>query len=54
MSFVVLGMVEYTGRVIITEIVYLLRGYKGLAGGYVLMSERVEDVLENDFPKEDD
>ena len=41
---------EYTGRVLITEVVYILRGV-GLQDGYVALGERPEDYLENDFPE---
>ena len=41
---------EYTWRVLITEVVYILRGV-GLQDGYVALGERPEDYLENDFPE---
>lgn len=44
-------MYEYTGRVLITEVLYIHRGM-GLQDGYVVMSERPEDYLENDYPEE--
>lgn len=43
-------MYDYTGRVLITEVVYILRGV-GLQDGYVALGERPEDYLENDFPE---
>jgi len=42
-------MYEYTGRVLITEVTYMLSGW-GLQDGYVILSERPEDYLENDYP----
>ena len=45
-------MHEYTGRVLITEVLYILRGVKGLQDGYIIMGERPEDYLECDFPEE--
>jgi hypothetical protein len=39
-------LLEYTGRIIIAEIIYILRGGKGLWDGYVVMSERIDIVLE--------
>lgn len=44
-------MHEYTGRVLITEVLYIHRGM-GLQDGYIVMSERPEDYLENDYPEE--
>ena len=41
-------MYDYTGRVLITEVVYILRGV-GLQDGYVALGERPEDFLENDY-----
>lgn len=45
------AMHEYTGRVLITEVLYVHRGI-GLLDGYVVISERPEDFLENDYPEE--
>ena len=44
-------MHQYTGRVLITEVLYIHRGM-GLQDGYIVMSERPEDYLENDYPEE--
>ena len=41
---------EYTGRVLITEVLYILKGV-GLQDGYVALGECPEDYLENDFPE---
>jgi len=41
-------MYDYTGRVLITEVVYILHGV-GLQDDYVALGERPEDYLENDY-----
>jgi hypothetical protein len=45
-------MFEYTGRVIVSEIEYILRGHKGLGANYVVMSDRVISQLVNYYPND--
>jgi hypothetical protein len=40
--------VEYTGRVIVSEVKFIFRGCDGLSADYVVMSDRVECVLYDD------